>query len=181
VTAPEVPQQQTWRPVPGYEASYEVSDHGAVRSLSRRVTLADGRTNFIAGRYLNIAVLPKGYHQVALYANGIRKFHKVHRLVLEAFVGSGEGLQARHLNGVPCDNRLVNLAWGTASENIQDQVDHGTHWAARATHCPQHHPYSGDNLILIEKTGQRQCRECGRAASREYQRRKRANSQGGVA
>jgi hypothetical protein len=32
---------------------------------------------------------------------------------------------ARHLNGNPQDNRLLNLAWGTASEN-RDQRLHGT-------------------------------------------------------
>lgn len=173
---------EAWRPVVGYEGRYEVSNYGAVRSLSRVLTLSDGREQHHQGRYLNLNVITKGYHQVALYdGDSNRKYHKVHRLVLEAFVGPGDGLQCRHLNGVPGDNRLENLAWGTASENIEDQVGHGTHWAARATHCPKGHPYSGDNLVIAERTGQRRCRECGRAASREYQRRKRAVVAGGAA
>ena len=164
---------ERWRPVVGFEDAYEVSDFGAVRGLSRTTFDETGRRHFTQGRYLNHAVIPKGYHQVALYRGGQRKFFKVHRLVLEAFVGPGGSLQARHLNGVPGDNRLENLTWGTASENIFDQIEHGNHWAARATHCPKGHPYSGDNLVMA-KSGQRTCRECGRAASREYQRRRRA-------
>lgn len=32
----------------------------------------------------------------------------------------------RHLNGVAQDDRLVNLCWGTQSENILDKITHGT-------------------------------------------------------
>lgn len=39
------------------------------------------------------------------------------------------------------------------------------------THCPQGHPYDEENTIHAK--GRRQCRECGRARAREYQRRKR--------
>lgn len=173
-------QEQEWLPVRGYEGSYEISNYGAVRSLSRTVTAANGRRSQIAGKYLNLNVIPKGYHQVALYSDGQRRYHKVHRLVLEAFVGPGDGMQARHLNGVPCDNRLTNLAWGSQSENIEDQVAHGTHWAARATSCPAGHPYSGENLIINKKTGARICRECGRARSRAYQQRRRAEAKGQI-
>lgn len=38
------------------------------------------------------------------------------------------------------------------------------------THCPQGHPYEGDNL-KINKQGQRACRECRRIAARERGRR----------
>lgn len=34
--------------------------------------------------------------------------------------------QLRHLNGNKLDNRAVNLAWGTAQENIDDRERHGT-------------------------------------------------------
>ena len=51
----------------------------------------------------------------------------VHRLVLEAFVGPcPEGLECRHRNGNPSDNRLENLCWGTHAENVADKQSHGT-------------------------------------------------------
>lgn len=48
-------------------------------------------------------------------------------------------------------------------------VRHGTE-----THCPQNHPYSGDNLYINPANGGRVCRECKRASDRESMRRKRA-------
>lgn len=167
---------EKWLPIPGYEGMYEVSNFGAVRSLRRETLDANGKRHSMRGKYLNINVIEKGYHQVALYRDGHRKYHKVHRLVLEAFVGPPDSpdLHGMHINDVPGDNRAENLRWGTASENIADQIAHGHHWATMVTHCPQGHPYSGDNLVIAKRTGQRCCRECGRTRSREYQRRKRA-------
>lgn len=52
----------------------------------------------------------------------------VHSLVLQAFAGPKPSPLhvARHLNGHPFDNRSANLMWGTAAENAQDSVRHGT-------------------------------------------------------
>lgn len=55
------------------------------------------------------------------------KYHtfRVHQLVLGTFVGPRpEGMQCRHLNGNPADNRLCNLAWGTPEENREDCHNH---------------------------------------------------------
>jgi hypothetical protein len=100
-----------WRPVPGHE-DYEVSSVGQVRRVD-------------SGRILKPRVHAEGYHIVALGRGGRDKL--VHRLVLSAFVGPApEGLVARHLNGVPGDNTVSNLTWGTQQQNMQDSVDHGT-------------------------------------------------------
>jgi hypothetical protein len=42
-----------------------------------------------------------------------------------AFDG-GTGEHTRHLDGDPSNNRLDNLAWGTAADNGADRVLHGT-------------------------------------------------------
>jgi len=52
----------------------------------------------------------------------------VNRLVLETFCGSQPHKQTRHLNGVKTDNRISNLKWGTAAENAEDRIRHGTAW-----------------------------------------------------
>ncbi|MFW6015287.1 MAG: HNH endonuclease [bacterium] len=47
--------------------------------------------------------------------------------MLETFVGNcPDGKEVRHLNGIPDDNRLKNLKYGTRKENVQDSIKHGT-------------------------------------------------------
>lgn len=62
---------------------------------------------------------------MCIYWRG-RKY-RVHRLVLEAFVGPcPPGMECCHNNGNPADNRLENLRWDTRSANCLDAVQHGT-------------------------------------------------------
>jgi hypothetical protein len=70
-----------------------------------------------------------GYHLILLrpIPGGKIKAFYVHRLVLEAFIGPcPEGMECRHLDGNPKNNRLDNLYWGTGKENATDRVRHGT-------------------------------------------------------
>lgn len=68
-----------------------------------------------------------GHVSVHLHKNGKVKAFAVHRLVLEAFVGPRpEGMECRHLDGDPTNNRLENLRWGTHKENERDKIRHGT-------------------------------------------------------
>lgn len=159
---------ERWRPVVGYEHGYQVSDLGRVRSIPRvtsRSTLPGGpispaRTG-----------TRRSYLFVHLYGDGTSEQKYVHRLVLEAFVGPcPPGLETRHLNGDSFDNRLSNLRWGTRAENAADRIRHGTatNQNTSKTHCPQGHPYEGNNLH-IRPDGRRRCRAC----AREYAQRKR--------
>ncbi|KKM63215.1 hypothetical protein LCGC14_1513630, partial [marine sediment metagenome] len=53
---------------------------------------------------------------------------RIHRLILETYIGPRpKGMECRHLNGNPADNRFENLCWGTHVENSQDSIKHGTH------------------------------------------------------
>ena len=66
------------------------------------------------------------YLVVMLHGEAGRKQEGVHRLVLEAFVGScPKGMMACHNNGNPQDNRLENLRWDTAKANMEDRTKHG--------------------------------------------------------
>ncbi len=78
-------------------------------------------------RKLKPEITEAGYHRVVL-AKGKERFRIcIHTLVLLAFVGQKKlGQQCRHLNGIPTDNKLDNLVWGTATENNRDKARHGT-------------------------------------------------------
>ena len=65
---------------------------------------------------------------VGLSDRGRRGQFRVHRLVLEAFVGPcPEGHEGCHNDGNPLNNRLSNLRWDTPSANNRDKERHGTH------------------------------------------------------
>lgn len=64
-----------------------------------------------------------GHMEVKLKDHVMRKWH---HMVLFAFVGPRpDGMECRHLNGIPDDNRLENICWGTRKENAGDTVRHG--------------------------------------------------------
>ena len=59
-------------------------------------------------------------------ADGKKKSFAVHRLVLDAFVAPcPPGRQCAHADGNPANNRLTNLRWASAAENIADRTAHG--------------------------------------------------------
>lgn len=105
--------QEIWRDCPGLPG-YRVSDAGEVSSPRRSALVHDvDRTS--------------GHHRVTLCHGGVPKRWLVHRLVLLAFVGPAKpGEVCRHLDGNPGNNALSNLAYGSMSDNHQDQFVHGT-------------------------------------------------------
>lgn len=123
-----VEEGEVWRAIPGKEGEYEVSDRGRVRSLDRTNTyVANGKvkTRRLRGRLLRLGTVEAGYRNVFL---GIETNTRlVHHLVLEAFVGPCHlGMECRHLDGIPSNNALGNLCWGTSLENSDDMIRHGT-------------------------------------------------------
>ena len=93
------------------DTEYEVSDRNQIRRKYR-----DPRSIREHGpyRYLTGSINNWGYVTVCIAG----KTYKLHRLVLEAFVGlRPEGYECDHKNRNKLDNRLCNLHWVTRSEN----------------------------------------------------------------
>ena len=120
---------EIWKDVVGYEGYYMVSSYGRVISLSRIVTLNDGRTGTGFKKTLNAKILKQstdygGYLTVSLYCrerNIRNKTHKVHRLVAMAFVPNPQNLQEiDHIDRVRNNNCATNLRWCTTKENHQN-------------------------------------------------------------
>lgn len=155
-----------WQFIDGFKEQYEISSLGRVRSLKRY-----GGTN---SRILRPVVGAQGYRWVTLCSPGQRPRNvKVHQLVLNAFVGPRpDGMGGLHKDDDPANNALSNLRWGSQTDNQNDRVENGGHAGIRKSHCPQNHPYYGDNLYQFPD-GRRGCRACAKAANQRHRERKR--------
>lgn len=89
------------------------------------VSFRMGRARYLA------AAMNKGYLHVWVrfgYGRSARRRLPVHQLVLMAWRGLKpfDGAVTRHLDGNALNNAPSNLVWGTAQENMQDSIRHGT-------------------------------------------------------
>jgi len=109
-----VTMQEIWKPIPGYEGRYEVSNLGRVRSFVRNY----------AGVFLKPGKASHGYYTVSL---GSKNSRTLHSLVAETFIGPRPaGQEVLHKDGSRTNNCVENLRYGTRSENIRDAVRQGS-------------------------------------------------------
>lgn len=95
---------ENWKEIPFSNGLYFVSDLGRVRGPRR-----------IVCPYNN----GKGYLQVKLCINGVRKNYRVHQLVALCFIDNPNGYtEIHHINEIKSDNRVQNLEWCNRVYNI---------------------------------------------------------------
>lgn len=159
---------EKWKPVPGFEEYYEVSDLGRVRSFDRVATKRTGVIYRRKGRMMKQYPYPSGHLMVRLSVNSNQRLWRVHRLVMLAFVGPcPDGMEVCHNNGNPADNRLENLRYDTHQANMLERNDHGTMHQRKRTHCPYGHVLASPNLVAGPlKRGHRSCLACNRTSAR---------------
>jgi hypothetical protein len=126
--------QEIWRDVITHPGLYKVSNLGRVKSLRRLISVAPSRQSpvghsfWLSERILKSSPSKWGHHAVTLWHKFTSRQARVHRLVLEAFVGPCPlGKEGCHKNGKSSDNRLKNIYWGTPKQNNADKKRHGTH------------------------------------------------------
>lgn len=140
--------ESTFRPIPGYENLYSVSDKGEVFSHITDGLLAPKRSN--AG-YLRVT-LCKGKNS--------HKTYSVHRLVAMTFIPNPHNKSTvNHINEVKTDNRVENLEWATNAE----QNTHGTRIARAMAHTDwQKRNTKIDYATVAEKHDYQAQHMCGR-------------------
>lgn len=116
--------EEIWKPIPGYEGYYEISNTGKVRSLTRIIIDKNGRACNYTGKEISLTIRHDKYVQVGLSKNGIKKKFKVHRLVALVFIPNPNNLPCvNHKDENPSNNYADNLEWCT----IEYNNNYGTH------------------------------------------------------
>lgn len=95
--------------IAGYCGLYKISADGRVYRFYK-----NGNKRELGGN------VSHGYMRVRLSMGNKARWYSVHRLVADAFIANPKKLpQINHKNGIKLDNRVENLEWCTASENVQ--------------------------------------------------------------
>lgn len=112
---------KAWKPVVGYEGLYDVSSTGEVRSVPRPVMNKGVPTKrMTGGRLLALTKMRTGYIYAHLSVANKPKMVAVHRLVVEAFIGSiPPGMTVNHRDGIKSNNAVENLEIATQAENVR--------------------------------------------------------------
>lgn len=98
---------EIWKPVPGFESLYTVSNLGSVMSLRSGRLLKPQRAGSNGE-----------YRKVTMYKPGSGATQTpVHRVVAYAFIGLTKGLEVDHRNKDTLDNRVENLRVVSRREN----------------------------------------------------------------
>lgn len=105
---------EEWRPIPGYEDTFWVSNTGRVYSIPRERT---------PGGVLRGSIDQAGYLYYRLSRRGADPFVRAHTLVALAFIGPRpDGADVvRHLDDDKSNNHVSNLAYGTFQDNSDDK------------------------------------------------------------
>jgi hypothetical protein len=106
--------------IKGFIGLYAISLNGEVWAYPKQ-----HGTKFCKGKFLK--PFNKGrYSMVILAKNKLNKSKSIHRLVAETYIPNPKELpQVNHKNGNRLDNRIENLEWCTAKQNIKHADETG--------------------------------------------------------
>lgn len=109
---------EIWKDIKDYKGLYQISNHGNVKSLTRKVRCKNGKFRIIREKILTPIITRNGYLIVNLWKSNFQKAHLIHRLVAEAFIPNPESKpEVNHKDGNKHNNHVTNLEWNTRPEN----------------------------------------------------------------
>lgn len=116
---------EIWLPVKDFESIYAISNKGRLKTLQRVVNAGRGLITRPEKLWNAQNNNPLNYYTVTLKDALSGKFRHVsiHRLVAEAFLPNPENKKCvDHINTDRHDNRVENLRWVTARENVNNPL-----------------------------------------------------------
>lgn len=106
---------EEWRPIPGYEKLYEVSNKGRVRTVPQ--IIGWNSSHGYSYVYLARALRCGGKLKLGRQSDGKAL---IHRLVALVFLGScPDGMEVNHKDGNGQNNDVTNLEYMTRSQNVK--------------------------------------------------------------
>jgi len=106
-------QKEVWKPIPGYDGNYELSNFNRVKSLYF------GKERILKQGFY------KGYYRVHLSLNNVKQKLGIHQIVAMCHLGhipKGRFIVVDHKNEIKSDNRIENLQIITSRENVTRSI-----------------------------------------------------------
>lgn len=124
--------QELWRPIPGYEELYEVSNKGRVRSVPHLLYTPTG-CPYMSKSKIRKPQIVNGRNRISLVKGNKRDTLQLARIIALAWVdGYEEGLTVDHIDGDKLNDDLSNLRWLSRGENTKESYRQVT----RSHHIP---------------------------------------------
>lgn len=143
--------QEIWKDIKDYEGSYQISNLGRVKSLSRKMW--NGNSFWESKeRILKSSQDKDGYLLVGLHKNNKKKMCKIHRLVAIHFIDNPYNKpEVNHIDGDKSNNCADNLEWVTSSENSIHAYKSGLLKIKKGKENPLHYKFKGANNPTAKK------------------------------